>query len=90
MHLFNEVMTSVYLYTLIGLTDFNQVYESKETFGMILFGIVAGTLGLNIVYFVCALLVKVCKFLKERCCGRKRAVKTPSTYEEANPQTDLT
>ena len=90
MHLFNEVMTSAYLYTLIGLTDYNQVYESKETFGMILFGIVAGTLVLNIVYFVCTLLVKVFKYLKEKCCCRKRTVKTPSTYEETKPQTDLT
>ncbi len=90
MYLLNEVMTSAYLYTIIGLTDYNQVHESKETFGMILFGIVAGTLGLNIVYFVCDVLIKVCKYLKERCRGRKRAVKRASNYEEAKSKNDLT
>jgi hypothetical protein len=64
-------MTSAYLYTLIGLTDYNQITESKDTFGMILFGIVVGSLGINILYFIFGMLVKACRFLKQRCCDAR-------------------
>ena len=59
-------MTSVYLYALFGLTDYNQVTESKEIFGMVLFGIVVASFSINILLFIFGILVKVRKCLKER------------------------
>jgi hypothetical protein len=46
--LFNELMTSVYLYILYAMTEFNLDQQSKETFGIVLFGIFLGTISINI------------------------------------------
>ena len=66
--LFNELMTSVYLYTLYAMTDYNMDKESKETFGIVLFGIVLGTISINILIMLYAQLTKACKFLKRKFC----------------------
>ncbi|TNV85934.1 hypothetical protein FGO68_gene8988 [Halteria grandinella] len=46
--LFNELMTSAYLYTLFTLTDFMGRNQVKEGCGIVLLGVVVGTIGVNI------------------------------------------
>lgn len=64
MSLFNELMTSVYLYILMMLTDFNADSPLRETFGLMLLGTVLFTFFVNIV----KVLSQICKeiYLKIR------------------------
>lgn len=57
-HLFNELMTSAYLYTLFAMTDYNQIPDSKETFGIILFGIVVISIIFNILILLLNLIIR--------------------------------
>jgi hypothetical protein len=49
-YFFNEFMTSAYLYSLIGLTDYN--LEMRDSIGLVLFGIVVSSLLFNILIMV--------------------------------------
>jgi len=55
--LFNEMMTSVYLYILFGITDYNLDQSSKETIGIVLFGVVVGTISINILIMLSGWLI---------------------------------
>jgi hypothetical protein len=57
-HLYNELMTSAYLYTLFAMTDYNQIPDSKETFGIILFGIVVVSIIINILILIINLIIR--------------------------------
>jgi hypothetical protein len=65
-HLFNELMTSAYLYTLYAMTDYNQVVGSKETFGILLFGIVVASISVNILLLLFSLISRFYKYLNMR------------------------
>jgi uncharacterized membrane protein YdbT with pleckstrin-like domain len=67
-HLFNELMTSAYLYTLYAMTDYNQVADSKETFGILLFGIVVASISINIILLLLNLIVSCYNYLNRRMC----------------------
>jgi hypothetical protein len=67
-HLFNELMTSAYLYTLFAMTDYNQVSDSKETFGILLFGIVVASISINIILLLLNLIVSFYNYLNRRMC----------------------
>ena len=70
--MFNEFMTSVYLFTLLGLTDWN--LEMRDSIGMALFVIVVSTLAINIAVTLYGFLKPMIQFLLHRfrnLCLRK-------------------
>lgn len=48
MSIFNEVMATCYLYTLIGVTDYMGPNQLKEQCGLVLLAIVSFTISVNL------------------------------------------
>lgn len=77
-------MTSAYLYTLFAMTDYNQVKDSKETFGIVLFGIVVGTISINILIMLNGLFGKIKIYLKRKFCPSDLMTTDPKSLETLN------
>lgn len=52
MMLFNEVMVSVYLYMLLGLTDYMGEHGSRDLISLLILSLVAFTVAVNLVKFL--------------------------------------
>lgn len=52
MLLFNESMVMLYLYLLVGISDYNQVSELNDSLGIGLLAIVMGTFLINLLRFL--------------------------------------
>ena len=71
--LFNELMVSAYLYLLLGLTDFMQENDCRDSIGLLLLSVVVFTVLVNLVKFLiicdwCLLVRKI----KKKCSKHKK------------------
>jgi hypothetical protein len=73
MSIINDLLASIYLYTILCLSDFNvNLVETRQRIGLVLVSIVVGTICLNIMRFIYKILYALKLKVKEYYLKKKQ------------------